>query len=190
MTEHDLQDAARRLVQNEVCYCVSALINTMSQREWDGSDGVDQDDLIALSFRQPNADDYRDAAREAGVFDTPAKPGTADLRRIDITQGDGVWFYATTDEDGDAADEGQGYDDTEAGGWRAGFDSLGIDHPEGAEVLEHWLISDWLADKLEAKGESVVRDLCGLTVWGRATTGQAIYCDGVIEEITREMLEA
>jgi hypothetical protein len=59
--------------------------------------------------------------------------------------------------------------------------------PYTREAYEHWLVSDWLADKLEEKGEMIARDLHGLTVWGRTTTGQAIYMDGVICEIFDEL---
>jgi hypothetical protein len=56
------------------------------------------------------------------------------------------------------------------------------------EPLEHWLVSQWLADRLEEHCESVVRDFYGLTVWARCTSGQAIYCDYVIQEIYRELI--
>ncbi len=55
------------------------------------------------------------------------------------------------------------------------------------EALEHWIVSDWLAGKLEEKGEMVLRDFLGLTIWGRTTSGQLIAADYVIEEITREL---
>lgn len=60
--------------------------------------------------------------------------------------------------------------------------------PYTSEAFEHWIISDWLADKLEKKGEMVLRDFLGLTIWGRTTTGQAIYIDRVITEIVLEAL--
>jgi len=59
--------------------------------------------------------------------------------------------------------------------------------PYTREAYEHWIVSDWLADKLEGKGEMIARDLHGLTIWGRTTTGQAIYMDGVICEIYDEL---
>lgn len=58
---------------------------------------------------------------------------------------------------------------------------------EFSEIFEHWIITEWLADKLEAKGEKVLRDFFGLTIWGRACTGQAILLDPVISEICDEM---
>ena len=51
------------------------------------------------------------------------------------------------------------------------------------EALEHWIVSDWFADKLIAKGEMVTKDFLGLNIWGRTTSGQAIFLDGVIEQI-------
>jgi hypothetical protein len=50
------------------------------------------------------------------------------------------------------------------------------------EVLEHWVISGYLARKLEEHGETVFTFL-GLTIWGRATTGQSIAMDAVICDI-------
>lgn len=55
------------------------------------------------------------------------------------------------------------------------------------EAYEHWVVSDWLADKLEAHGEMIIKDFLGLTIWGRATTGQAILLDHVISVICENM---
>ena len=56
-----------------------------------------------------------------------------------------------------------------------------------AEVYEHWLVTEWLADRLEEQGQKVLRDFFGLTVWCRCTTGQAILLDHVISKIAEEM---
>ncbi|WP_411845707.1 hypothetical protein AAFN60_19015 [Roseibacillus persicicus] len=50
---------------------------------------------------------------------------------------------------------------------------------------EHWIVSEWLGHHLTNKGE-MVGSLFGLTIWGRTTTGLAIYLDDVIEEIHNE----
>ena len=60
----------------------------------------------------------------------------------------------------------------------------GLDY-EHTEALEYWVVSSWLARKLAEKGESIA-EVCGLTVWGRCTSGQLIDCDGVIEELAVE----
>ena len=54
------------------------------------------------------------------------------------------------------------------------------DYPD--EALEHWLVSTWLANRLREEGEMVI-DFLDLTIWGRTTSGQAIYIDSVIEDI-------
>lgn len=60
----------------------------------------------------------------------------------------------------------------------------GLDY-EYTEALEYWAVSDWLSCMLAEKGESIAK-VCGLTVWGRCTSGQAISCDGIIESIAVE----
>lgn len=62
--------------------------------------------------------------------------------------------------------------------------------PQQTEAYEHWIVSGWLADKLEAEGEMVLRDFLGMTIWGRACTGQAIAMDNVIEKIHADLVKA
>jgi len=50
------------------------------------------------------------------------------------------------------------------------------------EILEWWICSDWLLEKLEAHGEAVLHTDFG-SWWGRTCSGQAIMMDGVIERI-------
>lgn len=61
-----------------------------------------------------------------------------------------------------------------------------LDYPSlydtGCEVLEWWLVSDWLAARLLEHGEVVIVDY-SCCWWGRTTSGQAIYLDSVIAEI-------
>lgn len=56
---------------------------------------------------------------------------------------------------------------------------------EDNEIFEWWIVSDWLARKLEAKGEAILWD-DRVTLWGRGCTGQAIYMDWVIQQIADE----
>lgn len=60
----------------------------------------------------------------------------------------------------------------------------GLDY-EYTEALEYWVVSSWLAWKLAEKGEAIA-EVCGLTVWGRCTSGQSISIDGIIESIALE----
>lgn len=58
--------------------------------------------------------------------------------------------------------------------------------PYQNEALEHWIVSDWLADRLAEHGEMVNKDFYGLPIWGRTCSGQAIKLDGIIETIYTE----
>lgn len=51
------------------------------------------------------------------------------------------------------------------------------------EAYEHWIITDGLAEKMESCGEIVDMGFFGLTVWGRTSTGQAIWLDSVIQDV-------
>lgn len=53
---------------------------------------------------------------------------------------------------------------------------------EHQEIFEWWLCSDWLLDKLEERGQPVLRSDLG-SWWGRTCTGQSIILDSVIEDI-------
>lgn len=56
--------------------------------------------------------------------------------------------------------------------------------PETIEALEHYCVTSWLADRLEERGEMIVRDfLDTLNIWGRPTSCQHISLDCVIGEI-------
>ncbi len=58
-----------------------------------------------------------------------------------------------------------------------------INEPYAREIFEHWAVTDWFADKLEAAGEKVDRDFAGLNIWGRTTTGQSMTMDGVVQRV-------
>lgn len=52
----------------------------------------------------------------------------------------------------------------------------------GGEVLEWWLVTPYLARKLNDEGE-VILEQYGCHWWGRLTSGQAIYLDSVMQSI-------
>lgn len=181
MTDQELHDAARRLVANEVHYCVSGLISAALQNfEAATALGIGEDDLYTLASRRADADDYADAAPEGFiVMQVPDEEHEG--------EGAGRWEWMGPNSDEVYTDDGGEYFDTEVEAWRSAFETNNLDEPDGREVYEHWLISDWLADKLEERGESVVRDVLGLTIWGRTTSGQMIAADSIIEAIARDL---
>ena len=57
---------------------------------------------------------------------------------------------------------------------------------EDEEVMEWWLVSDWLAKKLEARKEVVINYADFNYFWGRQCSGQAIKLDTLIQDIAKE----
>src|SRR5512145_684814 len=79
-------------------------------------------------------------------------------------------------------------EESDADSWQELCDEQGIDTDDFIpEIFEHWIVSDWLANKLKEHGHKVMRDFFGMTIWCRPTTGQAIMLDGVISEICEEL---
>jgi hypothetical protein len=74
---------------------------------------------------------------------------------------------------------------SEAEDWEALCYEQSID-PHESEAYEHWLCSNFLGDKLTERGYTV-REFMGMTVWARGCTGQAIYCDWVMEDIAKSL---
>lgn len=160
------------LVRREVFHVASYLVATLANADYDHG----ADDLGALMDQAQELCypvlDYLEGAEQAGWV--RYAPGQ------DVTPPEGEepadgWWYSKADPAGDW------YDSPEAAASNGEFD------PYEWEVYEHWLISDWLADKLEAHGEKVDRDFAGLTIWARTTTGQAIALDSVIVAICDEL---
>lgn len=170
-----LQQAASDLVAREVHLCLSSMVSTLAG----GAHTVphrDRSDTALFDLTQQAFElaapvlDYEAAAREAGWQ----------------TQEDGqIWKHY-----GLGPGPLNGPQRTWADSWEDACARDGIDPRDDnheLEVYEHWAVSTWLAEKLQAAGERVDTDFAGLNVWARTTTGQAISIDGVIERITREM---
>jgi len=86
-------------------------------------------------------------------------------------------FYITGPDDGIF----NGPYDTKEQAWRDACEANSIE-PYIDEAYEWYLVSSWLARKLEARGE-MVEKIFGMNIWGRCVSGQAIYTDDVITDI-------
>lgn len=163
MLEHmnpDHQLIAAQFVEREAIYNVSYLISSLAAIGMD-----EQDDLLSIL----GSDDYESAAYDEGW-------------RISIND----YINGFNAYNNETADLISIQADTEDEAWRELCDDQRIE-PYQCEAYEHWIVSEYLADLLEARGEMVSRDIHGLTVWGRCTTGQAISMDGVIWEILNSL---
>lgn len=157
-----LQNRAKRLVEQEVHLCLSMLVSPLAQAygEAKGDLGELAEQAFELCCGVP---DYEEAAIQAGW-------------QLDASTDK---WWNPKDDDGSRYVNGE-----------HAFTRICEDHnldPYEREIFEHWAVSKWLGEQLAAKGERVDFDFASLVVWGRTTTGQAIYCDRVIEEITEEL---
>ena len=158
-----------QMISAEVLCCLSSLVSTLAQN------------MGAVEFSEASRD-LGDLTTQAFELASPID----DWEEAAIQDG---WSHSETSwrvwHKGDQVSAGyQGYA-TPAEVCAA----LCRDHdiePYQREVFEHWAVTDWFADKLEAAGEKVDRDFAGLCIWARTTTGQAIYADAVIERIYAE----
>ena len=57
---------------------------------------------------------------------------------------------------------------------------------DSSKVLEWWLVTPYMADMLKEKGEVILSDY-DCYWWGRTTSVQALYMDGVIQEIAERI---
>ena len=150
------------LVQTDVHYCVSTLVAALANMSdvYEGGDYAY--DLHSILVQ----DDYEEPCIQAGWTVSPDRDGGYTAEQT-TAQGRGRLLLSA---------------DTVIEAWRDLAESEQIE-PMQREALEHWIVSEWLADKLEEQGEMVARDLYGMTVWGRCTSGQAIDSDSVMERI-------
>ena len=164
---------AADLVNREVAACASALISTLAAgvtaRESMNAEGTVLGDIAMQAFDLgAPIDDWEEAAIQAGYSVAHGGPYICDPNGEYLSDSEGT------------------IDPTMDDAWRRVCEIDDIE-PYQREVFEHWIVSDWLADKLAEHGEKVDKDFAGLTVWARTTTGQAIYADHVIEAITAEV---
>ncbi|MCH9735567.1 MAG: hypothetical protein K0U78_13610 [Actinomycetia bacterium] len=98
--------------------------------------------------------------------------------RVD-KQANGCWMFQRV---GEEATSGWEEYDTEEQAVRAAYDDAEED-PIAQEVFQHWLVSDWLAEKLEAIGAPIARDVLGLNIWGRTECGQSLHYDHHLNQV-------
>ena len=164
--EIDLQKLGGKLVSNEIYYCASYIVTKMSEYEPDewfdlfGSDDWEEPARYHI-YNEMDHDACIEYIEENTDWDIePYRKETLKSLRDDVSR--------------HVEDDYQKF-----------CDAHNLD-PERNEVYEHWIVSDWLARKLEKRGEVVEQDFHGLTIWGRCCTGQAILLDHVIQQIALE----
>lgn len=195
LSQLPIDEKAQTLVKREVYLCLSSWVTELlklgEQCEW-------YDELLNLCF---NDESYSDTLTDNGwtiakveshklptdedqdyyIVFTPCKTGgyhvwsyeDSDLENNNVP---GVARHNLTDYDRYHIPEDELEDVTES---LCAMENL---EPAYIEVFEFWAVSEMLARELAAEGHPVA-NICNTWLWGRPTTGQAIYGDGVIQRI-------
>ena len=209
-----MSTTAQDLVRREVYYCVSSLVSELMQRA-ESFDAEDAEALYDLAVAKRDYEEACTEVGWEEVTDPTWFVFSSIDTCVVVKEGseDEAWERLFTDSVEESYDpeayleeataqeicEGEGWEladsptfyntetgeTSEADGWEELASEQDIE-PYEWEAFEHWLVSDWLANKLAERGYTV-REVFGLTIWARGTTGQAIYIDGVIEDIVAEL---
>ena len=154
------QEIKQNFVNREVIYCVSTLVSELAKKAEEFPEY--SDDLYRVFEGVP---DYEEAAKYSEWE-----------KGNEVNKSKYRFYNSDTKEESDAED------------WQTLCEEQGIELEDYIPyVYEHWIVSDYLADKLEAHGEKVLWNFFGMTIWCRTATGQAILLDGVISKICAEM---
>lgn len=163
LTESELQRLVSEFVSREVIYCVSSLIYELGQ-DPEYADKFHYENILSRPTYYgecPDCEKYHDGILDKDLDGARRYKCTGRITR----KGSNPEIDVTVTQP--------------CGCWFEPDEEI-------EKAYEHWIISNWLADKLEAKGEMVTKDFLGLTIWGRTCTGQSIMLDGVIREIYSE----
>lgn len=156
----DYQRAVSEFVNREVIYCVSYMIDELQKDEKYSTQILD-DIMSALDDWEEPALEHIRAAKKDEL-----------IEMLDANNAS----YDETDDENNLRDALI----ADVSDWQDFCRDNNID-PYQREIYEYWIVSPWLARKLEERGEPILRDFLGITtIWGRCCTGQAILLDSVI----------
>ena len=99
------------------------------------------------------------------------------------------WYQVAETDDDDMESSSSVFSTPEAACADA-WDDYGDTPEDYIEALQHWIISDWLAEKIQQVGGMAAIDICGFAIWGRSECGQGLDIDStlnaVVELLNRE----
>lgn len=147
------------MVKKHVLVNANQLVNELNNRE----------EFAEALFPVTTRDDFETPAREAGY-------------QVVKSDTENEFYLIHPNESGKRLEDDTFFTTVEA--WEEACSLEGID-PYLDEAYEHYIVSDLLAYQLEKRGEMIIIDFLGLTIWGRATTGQMVYMDDVMVDIAK-----
>jgi hypothetical protein len=156
---------AKNIIENNVHYCQTGLIEALLQAEGTGSN-------LSESFCIDNITNLYPLI-PAGYGELEAY--CLDYGYCDKSTLDEIRLGCTEEGELNESD----YEDE--------LRELAESSQEAQDIYEWWLIDGWLAAKLKAEGEPVLDNEFGYW-WGRTGTGQAAYLDAAIQNIARQSI--
>lgn len=160
------------LVQREVIYCISSLIHTLTK-----DNKLEEEQALEL-WTAPI--DYESAKYEL------QQEGDTTFKYL-CPEDNQYYWGVKTEHSVWKIDPIHNDEETAIYEWFEVYRGGSL-HEYRQEIFEHWIVTSWLGKKLQEQGETVVEDVLGISfIWCRATTGQAIYMDYVIQEIYNDL---
>lgn len=156
---NDIETIVQRLIDQDIFVNASTLISELARNE----EGRYIDDLAPCL----SAPDYSEAPDGYTVRDE---------------SGCGDWVFEVEGETMGPSIEHE----TEHAAIVAAWEDSG-DEPDDIEALQHWVVSDYLADELEAIGALVARDVLGFEIWGRTECGQSLTMDSDLRKVAERI---
>jgi len=180
LTQSDMQDIATRLVRNEIYHCASTLISELSSGQY-------MDEILEFSVSYCDRDasevanendwfNWKDYEK-SDLFDSKDLEDEISNYEFDDIDKSNLFYQVTSAGIIDITSQYDCYEDL------CEVEDLDLQSEDPTEALEHWIVSDWLANKLSNYGELVTMDFLGFCIWGRTCSGQAICLDDVIQQI-------
>lgn len=148
-----------RIIEKEIYVNASSLVSELLQDE--GGKWLDE---LLPCIDGPDYDEAPDGYTVAQVGHDPEE-----------------WSFANWDMS--TMDEGFA---TEREAIEAAWNDSG-EEPPRREALQHWIVSDWLADKLEAIDALIVRDVLGFNIWGRTDCGQSLELNHELRQVAESI---
>jgi len=152
-----------RIIEQEIFTNASTLISSLCRLEDPELMNVDQDDLISICI-QP---DYSTA------------PGG-----YEIEETDGAYYwYQLAETDDDETESSNSVFNTPEAACADAWDDYGDTPEDYIEALQHWIVSDWLAEKIIDVGGMAATDICGFAIWGRSECGIGLDMDSTLKAV-------
>lgn len=183
MQESKLNEAAQRLVQNEILTCQSMLVDDLLAK------GVFNYEDIEPSYEiQAEMPDGRESPTDRDEAVGEAEEHITELsdKISEIEEAIDELDIETDEETIEKLEEEKSELESLLAEWitfQQGVERGDLDEP--IEIFEWWVVTNWMARKLKQYGQPIL-DNGYDTWWGRTCTGQAIYMDYVIQCIAKD----